>query len=153
MDDFGIYSWQDGRMYEGFYFEDKKHGYGVYTWSDSKRYAGWWSEGKQHGLGIFISKEGKKKLGIWEDGKKVRWFNSEEANLIEAGNLTIKEFLPGGEKSWSKIKDFPLTFQPVENFYEARNKLSNKLKDLQIEGSEEISEVINQSNSSIPGVD
>jgi hypothetical protein len=42
MDDFGIYTWQDGRMYEGFYLEDKKHGYGIYTWSDQKKYSGWW---------------------------------------------------------------------------------------------------------------
>ena len=84
MDDFGIYTWQDGRTYEGFYQDDKKHGYGVYTWSDQKKYAGWWSNGKQHGIGVFISKEGKKKMGLWEDGKKIRWFNSEEVKLIES---------------------------------------------------------------------
>lgn len=86
MDDFGIYTWQDGRMYEGFYREDKKHGYGIYTWSDQKKYSGWWYQGKQHGLGVFISKEGaKRKFGVWEDGKKVRWFSREEVTAIESG--------------------------------------------------------------------
>ena len=86
MDDFGIYTWQDGRMYEGFYKEDKKHGYGVYTWSDQKKYSGWWHQGKQHGLGVFISREGgKRKFGVWEDGKKVRWFTREEVFAIESG--------------------------------------------------------------------
>ena len=46
MDEFGLYTWPDGRMYEGFYKDDKKHGFGVYTWQDGKRYAGWWSHGK-----------------------------------------------------------------------------------------------------------
>lgn len=78
-------------MYEGFYSDDKKHGFGIYTWSDSKRYAGWWHSGKQHGLGIFISKEGKKKFGIWEDGKKLRWFNEEEVKSIELGKTNLKE--------------------------------------------------------------
>jgi hypothetical protein len=53
MDGFGIYTWSDGRTYEGFYKEDKKHGYGIYKWSDSKSYSGWWYQGKQHGLGIY----------------------------------------------------------------------------------------------------
>ena len=85
MDDFGIYTWQDGRMYEGFYLDDKKHGYGIYTWSDKKKYSGWWYQGKQHGLGEFVSREGgKKKFGVWEDGKKVKWFSSEEIKVIES---------------------------------------------------------------------
>jgi hypothetical protein len=70
-------------MYEGFYKDDKKHGFGVYTWSDSKKYAGFWSNGKQHGIGVFINRDGKKKYGLWEDGKKLRWINSEEVKLIE----------------------------------------------------------------------
>lgn len=28
----GKYSWQDGRFYEGEYYEDKKHGFGIYRW-------------------------------------------------------------------------------------------------------------------------
>ena len=34
MDGIGIYTWADGRHYEGAYTDDKKHGYGVYTWPD-----------------------------------------------------------------------------------------------------------------------
>lgn len=28
----GVYTWKDGRKYEGEYINDKKHGNGVYTW-------------------------------------------------------------------------------------------------------------------------
>ncbi len=28
----GIYTWKDGRRYEGEYLNDRKHGFGVYTW-------------------------------------------------------------------------------------------------------------------------
>ena len=28
----GIITWEDGRKYEGKYYNDKKHGYGVFTW-------------------------------------------------------------------------------------------------------------------------
>jgi len=30
---------------------DKKHGYGVYTWADGRKYEGEWVAGKQHGRG------------------------------------------------------------------------------------------------------
>ena len=29
----GVHNWPDGRIYEGEYLNDKKHGYGVYKWS------------------------------------------------------------------------------------------------------------------------
>ncbi len=106
MDDFGIYTWQDGRMYEGFYKDDKKHGYGVYTWSDQKKYSGWWFEGKQYGLGIFIAKEGgKKKYGVWEDGKKCRWFTPDEIQAIETGQVDdLREvFIENPDISWRRI--------------------------------------------------
>lgn len=34
----GIYLWKDGRKYEGFYLNDKKHGYGIYIWPDGRVY-------------------------------------------------------------------------------------------------------------------
>ena len=136
MDDFGIYTWQDGRMYEGFYLEDKKHGYGVYTWSDQKKYSGWWHQGKQHGLGVFISREGaKRKFGVWEDGKKARWFNStEEVEAIESGKVEdLREiFVEHPEASADKIQAFTRHFLPPSSFYQARQSLIGKIKELKI---------------------
>ena len=54
MHGFGIYTWKDGRVYEGEYKDDKKHGFGIYTWSDGRRYCGYWGKGKQHGLGTYL---------------------------------------------------------------------------------------------------
>jgi hypothetical protein len=34
MEGIGVYTWKDGRSYEGEYSDDKKHGYGIYTWVD-----------------------------------------------------------------------------------------------------------------------
>lgn len=28
----GVFTWKDGRKYEGEYKDDQKHGYGVFTW-------------------------------------------------------------------------------------------------------------------------
>lgn len=42
MNGIGIYIWKDGRQFQGYYKDDKKHGYGIYIWPDTKSYAGWW---------------------------------------------------------------------------------------------------------------
>jgi hypothetical protein len=46
MHGFGVYTWKDGRKYEGEYKNDKKDGHGVYYWADGKKYDGMWNEGK-----------------------------------------------------------------------------------------------------------
>jgi hypothetical protein len=47
----GIFSWPDGRRYEGDYRDDKKDGNGVFSWNDGRKYEGQWANGKQHGEG------------------------------------------------------------------------------------------------------
>ena len=42
----GVYTWPDGRKYEGEYSNDKKHGFGIYIWADGRRYEGNWEHGK-----------------------------------------------------------------------------------------------------------
>jgi hypothetical protein len=32
----GIYTWKDGRRYEGEYLNDHKHGFGIYLWDDGR---------------------------------------------------------------------------------------------------------------------
>lgn len=32
----GVYTWKDGRKYDGEYVHDKKHGYGLYLWNDGR---------------------------------------------------------------------------------------------------------------------
>ncbi len=83
MEGTGIYIWNDGRMYQGQYKDDKKHGYGVYTWADGRCYEGYWFRGKQHGLGTYlVPKDGKVKFGLWEDGKRIEWFNEGQVQAI-----------------------------------------------------------------------
>lgn len=42
----GVYTWTDGRKYEGQYENDKKNGHGIYTWTDGREYEGYWKNGK-----------------------------------------------------------------------------------------------------------
>jgi hypothetical protein len=38
----GVFTWADGRKYEGEYIDDKKQGHGVFKWPDGRQYDGQW---------------------------------------------------------------------------------------------------------------
>ena len=74
MDGKGVFTWPDGRRYEGEYKDDKKEGYGEFEWDGGKKYKGFWKNGKQHGEGMLYSVKAKAwRKGIWENGKRIKW--------------------------------------------------------------------------------
>ena len=36
----GKVEWNDGKIYEGEYENDKKHGFGTFSWPDKRKYVG-----------------------------------------------------------------------------------------------------------------
>ena len=65
MHGYGLFTWADGRKYEGQYFDDKKEGRGVFTWPDQRKYDGLWVNGKQEGPGIYYNQKGEARYGKW----------------------------------------------------------------------------------------
>jgi hypothetical protein len=47
----GVFTWPDGRKYDGEYYDDMKSGKGIFYWPDGRKYNGEWKNGKQHGVG------------------------------------------------------------------------------------------------------
>jgi len=45
MHGYGVFTWEDGRVFSGNYVMDKKEGYGVFVWPDGKEYKGGWKNG------------------------------------------------------------------------------------------------------------
>jgi len=92
---YGVYQWESGEKYEGYWSEgmrngqgtnnfasgakyvgawknDKKHGIGTYTYKSSssyKSYMGSFSEDKMHGQGTLLYKDGKKFVGQLKEDK------------------------------------------------------------------------------------
>lgn len=72
----GVFTWQDGRRYEGEYRNDLKDGFGIYTDSDGKVYEGGWEAGKQDGVGFFQTNGmPSKRKGIWINGQRIKWLD------------------------------------------------------------------------------
>lgn len=99
MEGVGVYTWADGRKYEGEYLDDKKHGYGFYTWADRRQYQGMWFKGKQHGVGMYQVPDSESKCGLWEDGKRIEWFDAQQAQQITAGLLDYTRYFHKPESS------------------------------------------------------
>jgi hypothetical protein len=55
-------------------------GMGVYSWADGRKYEGEWKNGKQHGKGKYILLDGEERMGLWEDGKRIKWVQEEQRN-------------------------------------------------------------------------
>ena len=73
----GVFKWNEGKKFFGFYKNDKKNGFGIYNWENPKKiFVGFWINGKQNGIGKFMEKN-KVKFGFWKNGKKLKWFNNE----------------------------------------------------------------------------
>mmetsp|Transcript_10412 Transcript_10412/g.22933 ORF Transcript_10412/g.22933 Transcript_10412/m.22933 type:complete len:89 (+) Transcript_10412:909-1175(+) len=72
-------------MYEGYYTNDKKHGFGKFIWKDGGKYVGMWEHGKQHGEGITI-RNGMTIKGIWQQGELIKIENSNSNNILNADN-------------------------------------------------------------------
>ena len=74
MDGFGIFTWNDGRRYEGQFKNDKKEGFGKLTCPDGRVYEGDWADGKQNGVGKYCSSVNvKMRKSEWRDGVRLRW--------------------------------------------------------------------------------
>lgn len=90
----GKYIWGDGRVYEGSYKNDKKHGFGKYCWVDGRKYIGFWENGKQNGYGKYISFSEKRemtvKIGFWNKGKRIYWLNDSDINNLKEENNLMK---------------------------------------------------------------
>ena len=111
----GVYTWQDGRKYEGEYKDDKKHGYGVYTWQDGRIYEGYWFRGKQHGLGRYAVPDSALKHGLWEEGKRIEWFEEDVRERIERGEFNYTVHFKKQESA-QKV-DSLASFEVPQNFH------------------------------------
>lgn len=69
MDGRGIYTWEDGNIYEGNWRENKMSGFGVFRWPDGKEYKGQFQDNQMEGKGKMKAKNGNLYEGIWMDGK------------------------------------------------------------------------------------
>lgn len=66
----GVYSWADGRMYDGEWYGNSMHGQGRFDWPDGRMYFGRFERDKKHGYGELTYPSGQVYLGHFENGKR-----------------------------------------------------------------------------------
>ena len=65
----GVFTWADGRRYEGEFYHGLLHGRGSFTWPDGSSYTGEWQNNLPHGKGVYVWPDGTRLDGEWEEGK------------------------------------------------------------------------------------
>jgi hypothetical protein len=69
----GVHTWPNGGKYVGQYKFGLKHGYGVYDWSDGSKYEGQFAIGKRNGQGAQLNANGTVyHNGLWKDDEPIR---------------------------------------------------------------------------------
>lgn len=63
-------------------------GFGIFTWADGRRYEGYWSKGNQHGFGR-LCHEGpsgmETRAAEWADGERIAWLDERAAQTAFQG--------------------------------------------------------------------
>jgi hypothetical protein len=105
MHGYGEFYWKDGKIYVGYYVNDKKEGFGIYYWSNPGRaYLGFWVNGRQEGVGKYITPKGSK-FGHWDKGERVKWYKSESEAMNEMKVENLK-FVPLFKYNLENIMSF-----------------------------------------------
>ena len=76
MHGYGVFTWPDGRKYEGEYVNDHKVGQGSFYWPNGRIYKGGWKDGKMEGKATYTSESGRIRVGLWKNGKRVQWLEN-----------------------------------------------------------------------------
>ena len=69
-DGHGIYTYPDGSVYNGGWYQGEKHGDGTLIYNDGSIYTGMWKGGQRHGSGTYARYMGCTYSGGWQDGKR-----------------------------------------------------------------------------------
>lgn len=65
----GIYTYQDGSMYEGTFAKGLTHGFGAWCFPNGDKYVGEFKENYQHGSGVVYHVNGDQTVGEWINGE------------------------------------------------------------------------------------
>lgn len=119
---YGIYKYKNGDVYEGDFFEGKRHGLGEYIYKDKSYYRGEWDNDCKSGRGVYC-KNGKEFNGIWSENNFISGFVFELKNLKvdevkqEGSSLSASNCENNFNSAYS-IEEEYLDAQQIKDFFE-----------------------------------
>lgn len=89
-------------------------GQGVFTWPDGRRYEGGWRKGKQNGMSKYRTATGEIWEGQWEDGVMHKWNDNKK---ILGHNYKPNFFLTDGKSDDVSMKWHYACYELLINVY------------------------------------
>ena len=108
----GLFLWEDGEFYLGYWANDKREGEGMNTYKNGNLYKGNYKNGKKEGDGIYRWNNGDKYSGKWKndmkDGKGIYKFSSGD---IYKGDFKNDKIDGDGAYTWANKITFKGKFK------------------------------------------
>ena len=146
----GIFHYNNGDSYEGYFVSDLKHGEGkywfvnkdlylgqfkndlksgdgVYYYCSGSRYFGTWKNDKRHGQGTFLFKSGAKYEGTFNDGKRDGYgtYTFASSKEMYIGQFKGNKYHGQGVQ-WSGVGQYRYEGEFVEGFFDGIGKEFNE---------------------------
>ena len=104
-ENYGVYRYKTGEVYEGFFKNGESHGFGKATFENGDIYEGNWENGTSHGNGTLIEKADQFTLaiGIWVKSM-VMVFSISQRGTPMLVNLRMEDFMVS-ESTSNKMND------------------------------------------------
>ena len=107
----GVFTWPDGRKFEGRYVDGGKTGLGTFEWPNGNRYYGDFDDDQRNGLGIFYWRDGTVYRGQFRNNKmhghgvKQQPDGPMELQQWDTGNLVLNQPLEQNSRCRLEIQD------------------------------------------------
>lgn len=114
----GYFVWPDGRIYEGEWNANTKHGKGTYYFANGQIYKGDFKNDECHGSGILFYPDGKRYEGAWRDGKK----NGKGTYIFPNDSLYSVVYQDGKKQNQGQLVDGSVSVAQIKNEYQSLAK-------------------------------
>jgi pathogenesis-related protein 1 len=128
----GIYVWDNGDTYTGYFKNGNLNGEGKYIWSTGVWYDGDWIGNTQNGYGVFVDENGYKTQGTWVNGQLTKVTDPIDVDDPKNNNDPVNHVNTNSDKHLTKAQK--------DEFVRKHNEYRNEVGSVPLQWSDELAQ-------------